>query len=60
MSTTNKKLCKWSEKTIKKNIEQIEQIVGKSNYYCKNCMRTAKKGKWLCKSIELKKVEDET
>jgi len=54
MNVPSKKLCKWSEKTIKKNIEKIEDIIAKPNYYCKNCIRMAKKEKWLCKSIELK------
>lgn len=58
MSNTDKKLCKWSEKAIKKNIEKAEEIVSESNYYCKNCLRSARKEKWLCKSVEIKKEKD--
>lgn len=58
MSLPSKKLCKWSEKTIKKNTEEIDDVIGKQNYYCKNCIRVAKKEKWLCKPIELKKNDE--
>lgn len=49
-----KKLCNWSKKKIKKDLEELSRIVEAPTKVCKKCGRVAGNPAYLCKPIALK------
>ena len=48
-----KSLCKMSPKALKKNPEKIKDLVRGADYICRQCFRSAKSKKNLCKPEKL-------
>ncbi len=50
---SEKKLCKWSAKRIKKHEEKFKKLVAKPEFYCGSCGRASADRKTLCKPQKL-------
>ncbi|CAB5108442.1 hypothetical protein D3OALGA1CA_1876 [Olavius algarvensis associated proteobacterium Delta 3] len=54
MAKKEKRLCKWSEKSLDKKLDKYIAIVSNPGFVCQKCGRVADKKKWLHKPVSLK------
>lgn len=50
-------LCDWSKKDIQRHAEELLQIVTPQLYLCEKCARTACDDRYLCRGVEIAKLE---
>ncbi|MFH1984335.1 MAG: hypothetical protein ABIL58_21035 [Pseudomonadota bacterium] len=50
---TNKSLCKWDKEDVKKNWDDLTELLGKSKYVCARCLRSSRLKGTLCKAQKL-------
>ena len=48
-----KSLCKWEKDDVKKNWDELPDLLAKSKYVCGKCLRSSKLKGTLCKPEKL-------
>jgi len=48
-----KSLCKWDKDEIKKNWDALDDLLVKSKYACRKCLRSSRLKGTLCKPVKL-------
>jgi hypothetical protein len=48
-----KSLCKWGKDDIKKNWDDLHDLLGKPKYVCGKCLRSSKLKGTLCKGEKM-------
>jgi hypothetical protein len=51
-----KSMCKWSKEELRKNFDEMYDIVGKPKYICGRCARATRLKGTVCKPEKLKKT----
>jgi hypothetical protein len=48
-----KSLCKWDKDDVKKNRDELYELIGRSKFVCEKCLRSSKLEDTLCKPAKL-------
>jgi hypothetical protein len=48
-----KSLCKWKKDDVKKNREDLTDLLAQSKYFCSKCLRSSRLKGTLCKPEKL-------
>jgi hypothetical protein len=53
MGDKKKTLCTWKKEKLKERFEEYRKLVMNARYVCRNCGRSSKEDRFLCKPADL-------